>query len=160
MKTKIQLSKLLVFSVLLSAFILTSCGDKPYFDKSYSFEGKNWEQRVKPKFVVQIDDTSRFYDFELTLRTTTDYSYSNLFIFLNSKTPNGLKAREPFQFRIADPDGKWMGKKSGTVVENVLVFKKRKFPLKGKYTFTIEQGITEQSVNEVLDIGLRMTETK
>ena len=94
----------------------------------------------------------------------TKVIYSCLFVvqwvFLNSKTPSGLTAREPFQIRIANEDGSWFGTKSGTVVENPLVFRSRKFPEKGKFTFTVEQGITEETIDEVLDIGLRLTERK
>jgi hypothetical protein len=31
-------------------------------------------------------------------------------------------------------------------------------PLKGKYTFTLEQGITESKIDQVLDIGLNVEE--
>ncbi|MEJ6490948.1 MAG: gliding motility lipoprotein GldH [Flavobacteriales bacterium] len=149
-----------VLFILALGFALSGCGDTPYYDKTYSFEEKEWNQRVMPSFTVDIKDTSKVYDFILTLRTTTSYSYNNLWVFLNSKTPSGLIAREPFQIRIANEDGSWFGTKSGTVVENPLVFRSRKFPEKGKFTFTVEQGITEETIDEVLDIGLRLTESK
>lgn len=113
-----------------------------------------------PSFQVNITDTTKVYDFVITLRTTTSYAYNNLWIFLSSKTPSGLKAREPFQIQIANEDGTWIGVKSGTVIENQLIFKARKFPEKGKYTFTLEQGITEKNIGDVLDVGLRITERK
>jgi gliding motility-associated lipoprotein GldH len=149
----------ILFVATLSV-ILWGCGETPHFDKTFSFEGKEWNQRVMPSFTVDIQDTTKVYDFVLTLRTTTSYSYNNLWIFLNSKTPSGLTAREPFQIRISNEDGSWIGTKSGTVVENPLVFRSRKFPEKGKFTFTVEQGITEETIDEVLDIGLRLTERK
>jgi hypothetical protein len=79
---------------------------------------------------------------------------------MNTKTPNGEKAREPFEIKITNPDGSWIGKKTGTIVENSLNFKRRKLPLKGKYTFILEQGITDSKINQVLDIGLVVTEAK
>ena len=140
--------------------LFASCGETPHFDKTYAFKNKTWNQRVTPKFQVEITDTTKVYDFVVTLRTTSSYSFNNLWVFLNSKTPSGLTAREPYQIHIANDDGTWIGRKSGTVIENQLIFKGRKFPEKGKYTFALEQGITDETIDEVLDIGLRLTERK
>ncbi len=146
--------------VLLSLAFLISCESAPTFEKSYVFENKEWKQDVKPSFTVDIKDASKDYDFVLTLRTTTEYKYSNLWVYMNTKTPNGEKAREPFEIKITNPDGSWIGKKTGTIVENSLNFKRRKLPLKGKYTFILEQGITDSKIDQVLDIGLVVTEAK
>lgn len=147
-----------IFILVIGASFLTGCTDSPFYDKSYSFSGNSWEQDVKPTFMVNIDDTTKAYDFIITLRTTTDYGYSNAWIFLNTKTPTGEKAREPFELKITNADGSWIGKKSGTTVENFLLFKRKKLPQKGKYTFTIEQGITQKTLKQVLDIGLTVVE--
>ncbi len=146
--------------VLLSLAFLISCESAPTFEKSYVFENKEWKQDIKPSFTVDIKDASKDYDFVLTLRTSTEYKYSNLWVYMNTKTPNGEKAREPFEIKITNPDGSWIGKKTGTIVENSLNFKRRKLPLKGKYTFILEQGITDSKINQVLDIGLVVTEAK
>jgi gliding motility-associated lipoprotein GldH len=148
-------SKLFILS-LLAITALSSCDKKPYYDKTYAFEGKSWDQRFMPEFVVPIEDTAQLYDFILTVRTTTDYKFNNLWIFLNTTTPKGIKAREPFQIRMANDDGTWIGSKTGTIIENQLLFKRRKFPDKGKFKFVVEHGITEKSVEEILDIGLRV----
>lgn len=146
--------------VLFSLAFLISCESAPTFEKSYIFENKEWKQDIKPSFTVDIKDASKDYDFVLTLRTSTEYKYSNLWVYMNTKTPNGEKAREPFEIKITNPDGSWIGKKTGTIVENSLNFKRRKLPLKGKYTFILEQGITDSKINQVLDIGLVVTEAK
>lgn len=158
MKAKLKVSVYLVGISLL----LISCGKAPFYTKTFSFDGNEWEQRVKPKFEVTIEDTSAYYEFILTLRTTTDYHYNNLWIYWNTDTPdkNTPKAREPFEIKIQAPNGDWYGKESGTIVENQLVFNRRKFPYPGKYTFMMEQGITESEIDEVLDISLTIEKTK
>ena len=149
------------FKLLLCAgLILSACQETPVFEKSYAFEGDYWDQKVKPTFKVDIKDLDKEYDFILTLRTTTDYHYNNLWVFLNTTTPSGQKGREPFEIKITNPDGSWAGKKTGTVVEFPLYFKRRKMPEKGIYTFILEQGITASKIDEVLDIGLRVEEVK
>lgn len=148
------------FVLLFISGMFLSCSEQPYYDKVYSFQDKTWSQRVKPSFTVDIKDINKAYNFVITLRTTTDYKYNNLWVFLNTTTPDGIKAREPFQIIITNPDGSWAGSKTGTVVENYLPFKGRKLPVKGKYTFTLEQGITEKEIDEVLDIGFSVVEVK
>jgi len=138
---------------LLLVITLSSCGDIPLYDKVYSFDGREWLQDVKPNFEVEIDDISKEYNFTLSLRTTVDYKYSNLWIFMKTESPDGNSAREPFELKITDESGAWIGNKTGSVVETSLNFKKRKLPLKGTYKFMIEQGITASSIDEVLDIG-------
>lgn len=133
--------------------ILCSCGDAPLYNKSYSFKNNSWEQNVKPVFQVSVPDTTQFYTIQITIRTTTDYAFNNLWFFIHSKTPKGQTGREPVEIKIANPDGSWSGEASGTIVENTVYFRHRKFPQKGNYTFTFEQGITEQSARNVMDIS-------
>ena len=145
-------------SALVMLVMASACVDAPHYEKFYAFSDQEWPQTIKPKFVVEVKDTTKWYDIVITLRTTTDYAFSNFWLFLNTKTPTGLTQREPFQIRIADEQGRWMGNKTGTLVENHLVFRKRKFPEAGSYVFTLEQGITEKIIDEILDVGLTMNE--
>lgn len=150
----------MLFIGVALTMLLVSCTEQPFFEKVYSFDNNEWEQREKPTFEVDIKDTTKAYNFILSLRTTTDYEYNNLWIFWHTETPDGEVVREPFELKVSNPDGTWIGKNSGTIVENQLNFMRRKMPKKGKYIFTIEQGITEPKVTQVLDIGLKITEVK
>lgn len=148
------------FILLVFAAFFASCTEPVFYEKSYSFPKNTWNLKVKPMFKVEIEDTAKLYDFTITFRTTTDYSFNNCWIYLNTRTPNKIKAREPFEIKITNPDGTWAGKKSGTIVENQLAFKRRKFPLKGVYFFEIEQAVVQENLGEVLDVGIRIEEAK
>lgn len=142
--------------IILIGLILIGCTKKAVYTKAYSFKNEQWAQNVKPEFEVNIQDTSLLYDFIFTLRSTTDYAYNNLWVFLRTTPPYGKSVREPYEIKMADPSGNWIGNKSGTIVEHQLSFKRRKVPFKGKYKFTLEQAITEKRVNELLDISLEV----
>ena len=148
------------FLFILVATVLFSCTETPFYEKVYSFENKEWKQDHKLKFVVDIQDLDKEYDFVLSVRTTTDYKYNNLWLFMKTEAPDGSMGREPFELMIANPDGSWIGQKTGTIVETPLKFSRRKLPLKGKYTFTIEQGITESTIDEILDVVFRVDYSK
>ena len=149
-----------IFFLFFIAFLLGSCEESAYYQKSFGFKNNTWNQNVKPEFVVEFLDTTKLYDFVITLRTTTDYKYSNLWIFLNTTPPVGKSVREPYEIKTTYPDGSWIGKETGTVVEHQLVFKRRRLPFKGKYKFVIEQGITEKKIDQILDVSLRVEEVK
>lgn len=147
-------------SIMLALLLFTACVEKPVFEKVYSFENREWKQDVKPTYSVEIDEVESEYDFTLMLRTSTDYKYNNLWVFMKTEGPDGVSAREPFEIIITNPDGSWVGNKTGTIVETPLYFKRRKLPSKGKYIFTLEQGITESIVDEVLDLGFEVKKAK
>jgi gliding motility-associated lipoprotein GldH len=136
--------------------ILFSCKEDSFYTKSFTFSHNTWKQDVKPVFKVDIQDTSILYDFVVTVRTTTDYAYNNLWLFLNTKPPHGKEVREPYEIKTTYADGNWIGKKTGTIVEHELIFKRRKVPYKGIYTFMFEQAITQKTVDEVLDISMEV----
>lgn len=142
--------------LILPLLLLFGCSTAPFYEKVYSFEKQVWKQDQKMKFVVDIQDLNKTYDFTLSLRTTTDFKYSNLWMFMKTIAPDGSEGREPIQLLITNPDGSWVGTKSGSVVETPLYFKQRKMPLKGKYTFILEQGITDSKVTDVLDLIFRV----
>jgi len=153
---KIRNSILLIFV----GMVLFSCSEAPYYEKVYSFENREWKQDHKLKYEVEITDLDKEYDFTLFVRTTTDYKYNNLWLFMKTEAPDGSSGREPFEVIISNPDGSWVGTKTGTSVETPLSFKRRKLPLKGKYTFTLEQGITDSKVDEILDLIFRVDYSK
>lgn len=149
-----------LFVAIITLFVLSSCGDKPYYIKAVSFDDQVWNVEQKPEFKVNITDTTKPYTFKLVLRTTTDYGYNNLWVFLNTIAPDGSKGREPYQLRIANEDGSWVGERSGSIVETELSFAPRKLPLAGDYTFIVEQAITKDEVDEVLDLVFEVDELK
>lgn len=146
--------------ILVLSVLLFSCGEQPFYEKVVAFDDREWKLDVKPKYSFVIKDVSKEYDFTLSLRTSTDYQYSNVWIFMKTITPDGTVAREPFEIVITNDDGSWVGEKSGSVVTTPLSFRKRKLPKAGKYTFIIEQGITQSKVDEVLDLAFRVDESK
>jgi len=148
-----------LFVLVLSA-VLFSCGEQPFYEKVVAFDDREWKMDVKPKYTFEVKDIDKEYDFILSLRTSTDYKYSNLWVFMKTITPDGTVAREPFEIMITNDDGSWIGEKSGSVVTTPLYFRSRKLPKAGKYTFIIEQGITQSTIDEVLDLGFRVEESK
>jgi gliding motility-associated lipoprotein GldH len=88
------------------------------------------------------------------VRTTVDYPYANLWMFLTINGPMGKSQRFPLELVTADAKGKWMGEKSGSLVSFSKLFMHDKFPKKGTYTLSFEQATTQESLPEVVDLTL------
>jgi len=139
-----------------SLFVLSSCSSNVRYAEAKSVANQQWKQGDKIIFKVPIEDTSRIYDVILTVRTTADYPYSNLWMYLTVDGPLGKSQRFPMQIVTADPQGKWMGDKSGSTVAFSKVITHDRFPKKGKYKFIFEQAATEKVLPEVMDLTVEL----
>ncbi len=156
--------KLCALVLILAATI--SCGEQPYFMETISFDGQKWTQNIMPEFKVNFEGDTSSYDVIFTFRTSTDYAYNNLWIYLTTAGPMcpsisentaffGRKAKE---LKIAKPNGEWLGQKSGTFIENKLYYIRSKF-CKGTYTFKLEQGITIKEMQNISDVTIEVKPT-
>ena len=156
--------KLCALVLILAATI--SCGEQPYFMETISFDGQKWTQNTMPEFKVNFEGDTSSYDVIFTFRTSTDYAYNNLWIYLTTAGPMcpsigdntaffGRKAKE---LKIAKPNGEWLGQKSGTFIENKLYYIRSKF-CKGTYTFKLEQGITMKEMQNISDVTIEVKPT-
>lgn len=146
----------LVGLLFVLPLLLFSCQSDEIPVGAYSFKDNMWNQKVKPFYELELTDTTNVYDFFITLRNTTDFKYSNLFIYVEEIPPFGPSVRTRHEIPIANADGSWIGTKTGTIIENNYLVKRGKVPFIGKYKFIIEQAITDQEVTEVLDISFQV----
>ena len=77
--------KLCALALILAA--TTSCGDQPYFMETISFDGQKWTENTMPEFKVNFEGDTSSYDVIFTFRTSTDYAYNNLWIYLTTAGP-------------------------------------------------------------------------
>lgn len=152
-----------IITVMSLAVLLFSagCGSSPYFEEYQSIEGNTWNYREPAVFEMDVDDTVSAFDFYLNLRTTKSYEFSNIYVFFLTDFPDGHHTRDTIEAILAGPDGTWLGKTTGGLVENKILFRKnKKFPMTGAYTFRIEQAMRGEELNEVADVGIRIEKSK
>jgi gliding motility-associated lipoprotein GldH len=127
------------------------------FDNTKRIPGSVWNQYDMVSFKVPVQDTVNSYRFLLNIRHSTDYRYSNLYLFINSIFPDGSRARDTVECILARPDGKWLGKGITGIKDNQLLLRTNlKFPQAGTYTFELEQGMREEALKGINDIGFRI----
>ncbi|MEX2483543.1 MAG: gliding motility lipoprotein GldH [Brumimicrobium sp.] len=147
--------KVFLFSTV-ALLLLSSCGKQPYFDEVHNFEDEVWTEQDTATFNVPVDDTINSYDFIMTLRTSTDYKFSNIWVHVITTAPDNSTSKVAQRIPLARPDGSWLGRVSGTIVESKLRFDSKQFPIKGDYKFEIVKATQNEDIDEVLDISLRV----
>lgn len=144
-----------VLLILVLVGLIQSCKDNTLFDDIHNFKGGTWAKGDTAVFKVDVQDTLN-HDFILSLRTTTQYEYSNLWIYVMVTAPDSTTSKVAEKIPLAYPDGSWIGRVSGSLVESRLRFDSKSFPIKGEYIFKITNATQQDEITDIQDIGLRI----
>jgi gliding motility-associated lipoprotein GldH len=135
----------------------SGCSDTALVDVNKEISNRNWSYIKKISVPVKIEDTNKRYNLYMNLRHTADYRYSNIFVLIRQVNPDGKKTTERKEFKLAYPDGEWLGSGSGNLYTYQLLFKEGyTFPAPGNYVFEIEQNMRDNPLREVRDVGMRI----
>ena len=162
-----RLSGKIIFIIgIVMVNILHSCGDDALFMDTHKFASNKWDQNIKPSFKVSFPGDTTTYDVIFTLRSTTDYAYNNIWLYITTTGPQceevndskSIIGKNPVEIKMAKDNGEWIGTKSGTYVDHRLLFRQRRF-CKGAYTFKVEQAVTIGTLDELSDLTIEVKPT-
>lgn len=144
--------------VVLLATVLASCQDQSVIvDTNIELDKHNWSYTEKVRIPLSIESADIPFNLYLNLRHTSDYKYSNIFLLIHITGPDGKKITERREFKLAQPDGEWLGSGSGNLYSYQIIFKEDyKFPLKGKYMIELEQNMRDNPLDHITDAGIRV----
>lgn len=145
-----------IIFISLIAIVLSSCGNKNViFDETVVIPNAVWDNTELPYFDVMVEDTLSAYNFFVNIRHLENYKYSNFYMFLHTTFPNGNQTHDTIELVLSYPDGRWVGKGSGSMRDNKIMLNNNLyFPLKGNYHFEIEQAMREPSLKGITDVGI------
>jgi gliding motility-associated lipoprotein GldH len=143
--------------LILLVGITCSCDSNRVFEEHVAIKQGLWSARNKIQFDVTISDLVSRYNVYLNVRNGQEYPYSNLYLFLDTKFPDGQVARDTVELTLADYDGRWLGSGMGSVKFSKFLFQKGvQFKQAGNYTFNLEQAMRVNALKGIYDIGLRI----
>ena len=150
--------RLLILAVVLLPLALTSCDGTIYYDQSHSVDEHGWLPADAVTFDVDVDDTASYFNFLVGVRNSITYPYSNTFLFVNTTFPDGSVARDTLECQLADPAGRWYGRRTGRYVDSRYRLRggSARFPMAGHYTFTIANGMRDSAIAGLKDISMRI----
>ncbi|MDX9772196.1 MAG: gliding motility lipoprotein GldH [Bacteroidales bacterium] len=148
----------ILFACMLLAVVTLSCDNSTWYSENYRLENEKWSMYDPAKYACTIEDTVRTYDIEFSLRTSTDYPYRNMYLFIVTSFPSGTTVTDTLNAMVADEKGRWMGKGAGDLRELTIPYKANVyFPEKGEYHFRVIHGMRDTVLKGVYDMGMKVS---
>jgi len=139
--------------------IISSCANDSIYDHNQNLNSP-WVAEQKAEFDFNISDTLSAFDFYINIRNTTDYNYSNLYLFIRTDFPDGRYAIDTAEIFLADLHGNWLGSGIGEIKDNQILFRKHgRFPMKGQYKITFEQAMRNIELQGIKSVGTRIVKS-
>lgn len=139
------------------ALWITACSDKVYYEEFQAIEQEQWNMNAIKSFRFHIQDTSSSYRLIYTIRNTTDYPYSNFYVFTTTTHPGHEAVRDTIECMLADKYGKWLGTGFGKIRESRFLIREQfGFPDTGEYVIDIEHGMRDEVLRGITDVGVRL----
>jgi len=130
--------------VLLGCILIAvlSCSDNRFLYGDIQSVGDAWSKDEVIQFDIPELDTLQGYNVYLNLRNNHHYPYNNIYLIVGLEYPNGMQEVDTLQYRMAYPNGEWMGDGIGSIKESLLWYKEDfHFMEKGNYKLTIQQAV-------------------
>lgn len=153
--------------IVASLLLLLGCNEEVLYSDTTSYEG-GWPLNQPAAFELPELDPEKKYDLYLDIRNTNDYPFSNLFLIVSLEFPEGKVITDTLEYRMAKPDGSWLGKGIGSVKDNKLWYKEDvEFAEAGSYRLSVSHAVRNnnqaQGVSQlagISDVGYSIEEAK
>lgn len=146
--------------ILFCFLFLFSCNSNIIYEKNIELN-KGWHKDTVANFFVDIQDIKKPYNIYFNINNNQEYSNSNLWLFLCIVSPTENASIDTFNCKLADRTGKWYGKESWSTWKVQIPYKNKiGFAKKGRYTFSIQQGMRTNILQGIESIGLCIEEAQ
>ena len=116
-----------------------------------------WNKSNTLKYSIPVTDTIAYYNIILSMRNNNNYPYSNICLFVDTRSPKGIAKRDTIELELCDDKGKWYGKGLGGIWQNKVYFKKNiRFPNSGIYIIGITQAMRDENLEGIIDTGIKI----
>ena len=145
----------------LTACMATACDNGAIYQQTHEMAQQQWDKNEVVYFDYYATDTVSLYDIVVDLRSTDEYAYQNFWLFCNSYSPNKGVYRDTLECVLADNDGRWIGDGRGSIHHLPVSYMHRvKFPVAGKYRFELIQGMRQNTLKGIADVGIRIMKSE
>jgi gliding motility-associated lipoprotein GldH len=149
-------------SAIATIGILSSCDPHRVFEENREIKGGTWNVLDTISFQVEIRDSIHPKNIYINIRNSGTYAYSNLFMFVTIKFPNGKMSKDTVECILADQKH-WLGRGLGGLWDHQILYRNQvRFPLLGRYTITYEQAQRSgakafiEDLPGIEDVGVRI----
>ncbi len=146
-----------LIALSLQILIVSSCTTIDLYEKSVAIPGHAWESSFKPSFDFTIKDTNTSYQLFLVLRHNEKYNFNNIYVNVYARVPgqdSAIKIQK--NLTLADNEGWKAASAMDDIYEHRLPLGEIQALKAGNYTFTLEQIMREDPLQNVLNAGIRI----
>ncbi|WP_394974340.1 gliding motility lipoprotein GldH [uncultured Croceitalea sp.] len=144
-----------------------SCETQTVYSEYYQLDNGVWKVGDTIQFKFSEVDTLEKYNMFINIRNDNDFAYSNLFLITEFGYPNGEVVSDTLEYRMAMPDGTWLGKGIGSIKESKLWYRENiVFPDSGVYKLKVTHAMRQNgnvegisNLNGLTDIGVEITKS-
>ncbi len=148
----------MIFAAALLALLTLSCTRGTIFSGNHKMQEARWSMYEPADYTCAIDDTASTYDIRFSLRTSTEYPYRNIYLFVVTSFPSGTTVTDTLHAMVADGQGRWLGRGAGDLRELTIPYKSNIwFPEAGDYSFRVIHGMRDTLLRGVYDFGMKIT---
>jgi gliding motility-associated lipoprotein GldH len=142
---------------LIVAFGLVACNTNTVYDGSVRVANPTWHADSVARFEIAIADTTENYQSGILIRNSGDYAYQNLWLFVTEIAPDSTIVCDTIQYFLADNYGRWLGSGIGSLYTNIYYYKEDlHYSQEGVYTYEIRQGMRDEELKGITNIGMQI----
>lgn len=152
---------------IIMLIVLSSCDEKTAQTQQFTFPSLGWPIKDAVTFNIKAPDTSSTYNIFINMRNNHEYAYDNLWIVSDLQYPFGKVVTDTLQYKMATPNGAFLGKAAGGVYENKLWYQEGvRFRETGTYKLLLRHAMRKnnevngiENLSGVLDVGYSLEKT-
>jgi gliding motility-associated lipoprotein GldH len=146
-----------VFATISISIAVVSCSTIDLYEKTVAIPDHKWNSNFKPSFKFTIKDTSSPYTLYLILRHNEMYHFNNIYINLYATLPGTDTAIKIMRdLSLGTNEKGWDAEGMDDIYEHRIKLGDPQTLKAGDYTFTLEQLMREDPLENVLDAGIRV----
>lgn len=139
--------------VIVISTLLLACSKRTLYSEFKAVPIVGWQEDSVLSYCVSVDETRNLYDILICVRHTEVYPYQNMWLFCSFGRDTLM--HDTIEFFLADDRGRWLGNGGNKWIEMPVLYEHNyQFPDTGKYIFTIQQGMRDEALQGISDMGL------
>lgn len=139
---------------ILPVLLLFACNSGTTISEK-DFPGECWSYQDTLAFEWEVADPGTPAGLAVSMRFNQDYTYNNLFLWLETTDPDGNKSSEKLEYQLMDASGKWFQDNSESPEIELTIRPVNLMPAEGTWKFRLVQFMQEDDLCGVLQVRIR-----
>lgn len=150
-----------IVNLFVLLLLLASCETIDVYEKIRPFPEQRWSSNNTLSFTFDIKDSSALYNIFVVVRHTDAYHFNNMWLGVTTVAPGDAPNTQKVKLKLGDDNNGWLGVAVNDIIEHRVLLTRYPVKLKpGRYTFTLQQIMREDPLENMLHAGIRVEKAK